>query len=139
MDSFARPVKPTPHAIMDYGLVVFTLLAPTLFPSMPDASKVLCYIVGVGEFLFIALTAHGVSLMRLISMPLHGLLEYPVLMAIAVAAWAAGSFNDPTARWVFLGIIIGALVLHFLTDFKAESGLTPGSARPGRSGGPQHA
>jgi hypothetical protein len=132
MKTSARPIKATPHAIMDYGLVIFLLLAPTLF-ALPLWAQINCYVLVFGEMIFVALSAHGAAIVRLIPMALHGLLEYPILGAFVLAAWLSGSLNDPTARWVLLGVTAVALLLHFLTDYHSDPALER-AAPPGPSG-----
>jgi hypothetical protein len=118
---------------MDYGLVAFLLLSPTLF-NLPRSAQIICYVFGIGELLFVAISAHGAAVVRIIPMALHAILEYPIVIAFMLAAWLSGSLNDPTARWLFLGITAVVLVLHFLTDYHSVPALGRG-VPPGAGGG----
>ena len=112
------------HAILDYITVLIFVLAPTIL-GISGAPAVVSYILAVVHLTMTVLTDMPLSLVRLVPLKLHALVEAivgPVLIIGALALLPA-----TTARWFYIamGVIIVGVWLLSSYETSNEGGATP--------------
>jgi hypothetical protein len=105
------------HGIIDYLVVVFLLVSPTIF-GFTDLLAGFTYALGGIHLILTLLTDFNAGLFKVIPLPLHGLIELVVGIVLVVLAYTV--FNDTEAGMLFYTSFGAAVVLvWFLTDYKS--------------------
>lgn len=108
-------ISAKPHGVIDYLVVAFLLISPKLFGFTGLLANFTYAIAGV-HFILTLLTNFNVGLFKVIPMPLHGLLELIVGIALIIVAFAV--FNYTEAGMVFYSLFGGAvLMVWYFTDY----------------------
>jgi hypothetical protein len=66
----AKPIGPTAHVLIDYGIVTLQSLAPSVF-GLKGTAKTLCYTFAFSQGVINTFTDHPLGLKRLIPFRLH--------------------------------------------------------------------
>jgi len=104
------------HAVLDYILVILLLASPDVFGLSKTAST-LVYALGVIHFLLTICTDFSGGIFKIISLKLHGLIEFFVSILLVVLAFTLfkGNLTDEIF-YACLGLLI--LIIFTLTDYK---------------------
>jgi hypothetical protein len=115
-----KPIKPLPHAFVDYALAVGMIAAPWIFGFRKNKKATLTAVgTGVGILKLSLVTRYPLGAAKLVSFPTHGAIESVVAAAAIGAPWALG-FSDNKAATI-THVIAGAVTLGVVaaTDYQA--------------------
>jgi len=109
-------ISPKIHGIIDYLVVVFLLASPTLF-GFTGLLSCFTYALGGVHLALTLLTDFSGGLFKIIPLPIHGLIELVVGIALIVIAYTL--FKDIAAGKLFYTVFGAAVLLVFVvTDYK---------------------
>ncbi len=100
-------ISPKVHGIIDYLVVVFLLASPTIF-SFTGFIATFTYALAGVHLLLTILTNYSVGLIKIIPLPLHGLIEFAVGIVLIVLGYTL--FKDEATGKLFY-ILFGTVVL----------------------------
>ena len=115
-----KPIKPLPHAFVDYALAFGMIAAPWLFGFSKNKKATISAVgTGAGILKLSLVTRYPLGAAKLISFPTHGVVESVAAAAAIGAPWALGFSNDKAAT--ITHVVAGAATLGVvaLTDYKA--------------------
>lgn len=104
------------HGIIDYGVVIFLWLSPTLFGLLKFTS-IFTYILGGIHLLLTITTDFELGVIKRIPLNLHGLIELIVSLALVGAAFLLGSLEGDTSKRFYLFFALAVFVTWVLTDY----------------------
>lgn len=111
-----KPISPTLHGVLDYGTVVATAAAPSLFGFPPQAAR-LAYGLA-GSYLGLSLvTDYPLAARRAVPFPAHGATEVAIGAALPLLPRLLGFADHRAARNFFIGLTIVTAVVASLTDW----------------------
>lgn len=114
-----KPVTPTMHAAVDYGMAAKLMTAPHLFGFSKRARRVfacLGMIAGVAN----ATTEHPLSVKPVIPFRTHRLVDLASLPAFVFLPVLTRITKEPGPRRLWLGTIGAIAALYVLTDWDAD-------------------
>lgn len=110
-------LSPAVHAALDYALALAFLALPAPMSFSPAATGI-SYASG-GLYLAVSLvTRYPAGPLKLLSFPLHGVLEAIMAAAWVVMPWLAGFADDVAARNVFVLAGLGLLSAVSVTRYR---------------------
>ncbi len=117
-------ITPYVHGVIDYFVVLFLLLSPSLF-NITGLPGILIYVLGAIHFILTITSGFKLGIFKLIPFKIHGVIELLVSIILIVMPWIFGFADVAVARNFY--IIFGAVVLltWLLTDYK-ERKTSPG-------------
>jgi hypothetical protein len=113
-------LKPLWHGVLDYGLALLFLLAPTLFGFEPVARS-LSHAVGATYIVASLLTRYPLGMLKLIPFPAHGVLETIAALSWIGMPFFAGFADDHAARNFFICAGVALILVVGITDYQAAS------------------
>ncbi|HYE07824.1 MAG TPA: hypothetical protein VEL07_20070 [Planctomycetota bacterium] len=127
-----KQLAPRPHGFIDYALVLFFVLAPSLFGyGDDDRAALTSYIVAAAHLGLSVLTAYPLGLVKLIPFPIHGRMELVIAFVLVALPWIVGFSENDAARNVFIASGVATLAVYLLTDYRtSDIGTTWGRGRP---------
>ncbi len=114
-----KPITPTLHGIIDYGTVLMTAAAPSLFGFSERAANT-CYALAGGYLALSAVTDYPLAAKRLVPFPAHGAAEGALGAALPLLPALLGFSRDRPARNFLLGLTAVTAVVASLTDWTAN-------------------
>ncbi|MEO7211676.1 hypothetical protein [Mucilaginibacter sp.] len=108
-------LTPAMHGIADYLMVLLLWSAPTFF-VLPDDLSRLAYVFGIAHLALTVCTDTTSGIFRFFSMPLHGLIEFGVIIILVTVSYTIFRY-DERARGFFLTYAVLLLVLFLVTDY----------------------
>jgi hypothetical protein len=114
-----KPIDPTTHAALDYGLSAMQILGPDLL-GLSARARVVSAALGASYGVTTAVTDTPLGIAPTISFRLHGALEVPFIAAMLGLPWITGACKGPTAKLFFLGCAGMALANFVMTDFESQ-------------------
>ena len=115
-----KVLSPFVHAILDYGLAVAFLLAPSVL-DMSTTAAALSHTIGVAYIIVSLLTRYPLGLFKLIPFPVHGVLESLLALGWIAAPWLFGFAEETAARNFFVIAGIGLLAVAAITDYTSTA------------------
>ncbi len=114
------------HGVLDYLVSILLIAAPWLFGFADGgAEQWVPIVLGAGAILYSLLTDYELGVMRVLSMPLHLMLDIGSGIILAASPWIFGFADNVWAPHLILGL------------FEIGAGLmtqrTPGSTRTGET------
>jgi len=109
-------ISPKFHAVLDYILIMLLLASTDIFGLSKTAST-LAYALGIIHFLLTVCTDFSGGIFKIISLKLHGIIEFFVSILLVVLAFTLfkGNLTDEIF-YACLGLLI--LIIFTLTDYK---------------------
>ena len=109
-------ISPKLHAIIDYIVVVVLLASPTFF-GFTGLLAQFTYALGIIHLLLTLLTNFSGGIIKLIPLPLHGLIEFVVGVVLIILAFTL--FKDDQKGEVFYTAFgTAVLLVWLLTNYK---------------------
>lgn len=110
-------LQPSFHGILDYILVIFFLLAPSLFTLTPTVG-IISYLLGVIHLMLTLFTNFPMGVKKIIPFRIHGFIE--LVIAVILIAMPALMGESVTFYDSLFFIITGAVILliWFLSRYK---------------------
>lgn len=112
-----RVISPAVHGLLDYGVVLFLLLAPGLF-NLTEVPGTALYILAAILGLLTLLTRFPTGLVKTIPVRVHGGIDLVTGVVIAALPWVLGFADEATARTLFLALAAGLVLVWLLTDWR---------------------
>lgn len=107
------------HGILDYLLIVFLFLSPTLF-KMEGMLSTITYSLAAIHLALTALTDFELGLIKLIPFRIHGLLEIVVTIVLGILAFWFYNNGYESGFYFYLVLAIVIMIVFILTDFKTN-------------------
>jgi hypothetical protein len=124
-----QPIKPFPHAVLDYGLALLFIVAPKALGFGSPAAIALSHGIGVLYLLASLVTRYPLGAAHLLPFRLHRVLESTIGVAWIALPWLSGFAGEATARNFFVLTGLALLVVAGLTDYRAAERLASGRER----------
>lgn len=119
-----KPISTKTHAIIDYATGVLLLLAPNLlgFADVGGAAEMVPRVVGIGIILLELITRMEYSLVKIVPMKTHIILDVMAGVFLLLSPFLFG-FNDLEANAWLPHILVGAMIVTvaLLTEERPES------------------
>lgn len=126
-----RKLSPRAHGWIDYLIVLFFVLAPSLFGYADDqAAATTSYIIAAAHLGLSVLTRYPLGIVKLIPFPTHGAIELAVGFVLIALPWIVGFDDNQVARNLFIGSGLAVFVVYAVTDYRRadiESGFRRGT------------
>jgi len=106
------------HGIIDYLVVVFLVLSPTLF-GLPKLAASIAYILAGIHLLLTILTDFKFGLIKLIPFKIHGTIELIVSFVLLGLAFYLGAEEGVLARNFYVGFALAVFLTRMFTDYKS--------------------
>ena len=116
----AKVLKPEVHGVLDYGLALFFLLAPSIF-NFPDNAATLSYIVGAVYIATSLITRYPLGVWKVLPFPTHGVLETMMAIFWIASPWLFGFAGHDAARNFFVIAGVSLLAVVALTDYRSTA------------------
>lgn len=112
-------ISPRAHGVLDYLVVILFLAAPGLFGFIGVPATV-AYLLAAAHLLLTLATNFPLGVVKLIPLPVHGVVEISVAVVLLLLPWLAGFAGVPAERnfYLVMGVLIGASWL--LTDYAGD-------------------
>lgn len=108
------------HGAVDYGVVMFLLLSPTLF-VLPTITATFTYVLGVIHLLLTITTKFELGILKIIPFKIHGIIELIVSLALVGVAFYLGNIDGDLSKYFYLSFAIAVFVTWLITDYKTAS------------------
>jgi len=108
------------HGAIDYAVVVFLLLSPTLF-DLPEITSIFTYVLGVIHLLLTTMTKFEFGVFKLIPFRIHGIIELIVSLVLIPVAFYLGNLEGDVSRNFYLVFAIVVFLTWLITDYKSSS------------------
>ena len=108
------------HGAIDYLVVVFLLLSPTLF-GLNDITATVTYVVAAIHLLLTITTKFEFGLVKIIPFKIHGVIELIVSIVLIGVAFYLGNLEGELSRNFYLSFGIAVFITWLITDYKIAS------------------
>lgn len=107
------------HGMIDYGVVLFLWLSPTLF-SMPSMTAKFTYLLGGIHLALTLLTNFELGVIKVIPFKIHGLIELIVSIALVGVSFYLGGIEGNIPQYFYLGFAAAVFATWAITDYKTQ-------------------
>jgi hypothetical protein len=108
------------HSAIDYIVVIFLLLAPTLF-HLNDFISTLTYLLGVVHLTLTVFTNFQYGLIKIIPLKIHGLIELIAAIVLMASPHILSSYEDSiTDQFFFATFGVVVLITWWATDYSVS-------------------
>ena len=107
------------HGIIDYLVVIFLWVSPTLF-ELPETTALFTYVLGAIHLTLTVLTNFKFGLFKVIPLKIHGLIELIVSIALVAVAFYLGNQEGDISRNFYLGFAVAVFLTWLLSDYSKE-------------------
>ncbi len=111
-------ITPTIHGIIDYMVVIFLALSPTIFGISGGFGLFLYVLAGV-HLLLTILTDYRAGLIHFIPLKIHGWIELLVSISLILLPWIFGFTDDRKAFIFSVSFGIAVFGVWILSDYKS--------------------
>lgn len=108
------------HGAIDYLVVIFLFLSPTLF-GLNDVTSTLTYVLAVIHLLLTITTKYEFGLIKLIPFNVHGAIELIVSVVLIGVAFYLGNLEGEISRNFYLSFGVAVFLTWLITDYKTAS------------------
>ncbi len=108
------------HGAIDYLVVVFLLLSPTLF-GLKDITAIFTYTLAAIHLLLTITTNFELGLVKIIPFKIHGVVELIVAIGLIGVAFYLGNLEGELSRNFYLSFGIAVFLTWLITDYKTSS------------------
>lgn len=105
------------HAAIDYGIVMFLLIAPTYF-SLPGITSKFTYGLAAIHLLLTVCTNYELGIFKVIPFKVHGIIELLVAIALIGAAYFLGNYEGDLSRYFYISFAIIVFITWLMSDYK---------------------
>ena len=124
-----QPIKPFPHAVLDYGLALLFIVAPKALGFGSPAAIALSHGIGVLYLLASLVTRYPLGAADLLPFRLHRVLESALGVVWIAMPWLFGFAGEAVARNFFVLAGLALLIVAGLTDYRAADWFASGRER----------
>ena len=108
------------HGAVDYGVVLFLFLAPTIF-VLPNITSKFTYALGGIHLLLTIATQFEFGIFKIIPFKIHGIIELLVSLTLIGVAFYLGNLEGDLAKYFYLSFATAVFVTWLITDYKSNS------------------
>lgn len=100
------------HGVLDYVVGIVLILAPMIFgfSSIGGAAVLIPEIIGVGLIIYSIFTDYELSLVKVMPMKWHLILDFVAGVLLALSPWLFGFADAPANAWV-PHLVVGVVVI----------------------------
>jgi hypothetical protein len=126
-----RPLKPLPHAVIDYVFAAKMMAAPWLFGFSRNKAATMSSIGSGAAILELSLmTRYPLGAVKLIPFPTHGVIEASAGIFNIAAPWLMGFAGNKRAKWLHVISGLSTLAVVAMTDYQAAESTSRRESRP---------
>jgi len=107
------------HGIVDYIVVAFLWLSPTIF-FLPEMTSVFTYILGGVHLTLTLFTDFELGIFKIISLRIHGWIELLVAIGLLGVAFWLGNLEGSTSKYFYIGFAIAVFLTWLITDYNSN-------------------
>jgi hypothetical protein len=108
------------HGIIDYAVVAFLWLSPTIF-NLPEYTAWVTYSVGVVHFTLTLLTDFEVGVFKIVPLKIHGWIELIVSIAMVGVAFYLGNLDGSLSKSFYLLFAAAVFVTWLISDYSSSN------------------
>ncbi len=108
------------HGAVDYGVVLFLLVSPTVF-VLPEMTSKFTYALGIIHLILTVTTKFELGLFKIIPFKIHGIIELIVSLALVAVAFYLGNLEGDLAKYFYLSFAIAVFLTWLITDYNSSS------------------
>ena len=105
------------HGVLDYIVVIFLLASPTIF-KMEGMLCNFTYALAAVHFLLTILTRFELGIIKVIPLPLHGIIEFFVSIALALVSFWFNRNGNALGFYFYLYFAVAIMLVFITTDYK---------------------
>jgi hypothetical protein len=106
------------HGIIDYAVIIFLWLSPTLF-ALSSTTSLFTYVLGSIHLALTITTDFEMGLFRIVPLKIHGLIELFVSVALVVVAFVLGNIDGSKSMTFYLIVAAAIFATWLITDYKS--------------------
>ncbi len=110
-------IKSKLHGIIDYVVVAFLLVSPTLFALSPFVATITYALAGI-HFVLTVLTDFPYGIAKIIPYKIHGLVEFLVSTLLVALPWILHFDGNDNDRHFYIGFGIAVFLTWLFTDYQ---------------------
>ena len=107
------------HGVIDYAVVLFLWLSPTLF-GLGSITSIFTYILGAVHLILTITTNFEFGLIKIIPFKIHAIVELMVSIVLFAAAFYLGSLEGNLSRNFYICFAIAVFLTWLITDYKTD-------------------
>lgn len=112
-----RSIGALTHGIIDYALVIFLIIGPSV-ARFTGRQSTICYALAAVHLVLTLVTRFPLGAMKIVGFPLHGGVELIVGVLLLILPWLASFSAGVRSRNFFVAIGLLVLLIWFLTDYR---------------------
>lgn len=106
------------HGAIDYVVVIFLWLSPTLF-GLPAVTSLFTYILGGVHLVLTMSTNFEFGVIKIVPLKVHGIIELLVSVLLIVVAFVLGNLEGSLSRNYYIGFALAVFLTWLVTDYKS--------------------
>ncbi|MBC7866057.1 MAG: hypothetical protein H7X88_00870 [Gloeobacteraceae cyanobacterium ES-bin-316] len=108
------------HGIIDYTVVAFLWLSPTMF-GLPEYTSWVTYGVGGVHLTLTLLTDFEAGVFKIVPLKIHGWIELIVSIALAGVAFYLGNLEGSISRTFYLVFAAAVFITWLISDYNTSN------------------
>lgn len=112
-------LTPKSHGAIDYVVVVFLWLSPSIF-GLSDFVSSITYVLGGIHLVLTLFTNFQYGLIKIIPFSLHGWIELVVSIILIASPWLLGFSGNAVDRIFYVSFGIAVFTTWLVTDYKGK-------------------
>lgn len=108
------------HGIIDYLVVIFLWVSPSLF-NLPEGTALFTYLLGGVHLSLTVLTNFEVGIFKIIPFSIHGWIELLVSISLIGVAFYLGMVESEVSRNYYVCFAAAVFVTWLVTNYKNKS------------------
>jgi hypothetical protein len=105
------------HAIIDYLVVIFLIVSPSLF-NLPEITAIFTYALGGVHLSLTVLTDFELGIIKIIPFKIHGWIE--MVVSLVGVAFYLGNLEGTYVRNFYLIFAAAVFLTWLLTDYRVK-------------------
>jgi hypothetical protein len=106
------------HGVIDYLVVMFLLVSPSLF-GLSGITSVFTYILGGVHLILTLTTNYELGVIKVVSLKIHGMIELIVSIALFIIAFYLGTIDGLISRNFYILFAIAVFITWLVSDYKS--------------------
>lgn len=105
------------HGIIDYLVVLFLWLSPTIF-DLPQVTSIFTYALGGVHLVLTATTNFELGIIKIVPVKVHGMIELIVSIVLLGVAFYLNNLEGELSRNFYIAFAIAVFLTWVITDYK---------------------
>ncbi len=115
-------LNPKMHGIIDYIVVAFLWISPSIF-NFPAHTSWFTYAIGGVHFLLSIFTNFNYGIIKIVPLNIHGHIELLVSIVLVPLAFYLGSIDGDNSKIFYLLFAAAVFVTWFISDYSIRKKL----------------